>query len=146
MLSRSAYNEPSPFCFPLATPFTKSLSEPHILLKGTALHFNARKEVGLKYNDTGDYLEIDIYIPSLRLAIEFNEKHHYSTLEQSHVPLQQIKNKDKSKREIIEVAGLTLITIPYWWDGTLPRYVTVLSSDLLIHCEKPGSHHQARTK
>jgi hypothetical protein len=32
---------------------------------------NARKEAGIVNPSTGDYLELDIYLPSLKLAFEF---------------------------------------------------------------------------
>ena len=36
---------------------------------------NVRKEAGLKRKATNDYLELDIFIPSLNLAFEFQVRH-----------------------------------------------------------------------
>ena len=40
--------------------------------QGVEMITNARKETGIKNPETGEYLELDIYIPSLHIAFEYN--------------------------------------------------------------------------
>jgi hypothetical protein len=85
------------------------------------MHINARKLANVIIPETGEYAEIDIYMPSLALGIEYQEKHHYITSDQVHVPLQKTQTRDALKRKLIEEKGITLVTIPFWWDGVLHR-------------------------
>lgn len=39
--------------------------------KGHGVSVNVRKEAGILHPDTREYMELDLYIPSLRLAFEF---------------------------------------------------------------------------
>ena len=100
------------------------------------LEFNARKSPDLVNPMTGDYLEIDIWLPSLRLGFEFQviylshvlsefitlkERHHYEGVE-GFQPLDVIKKRDQIKDELAASRGITLISVPYWWDGQEERF------------------------
>jgi len=79
-------------------------------------------------------------LPSLRLGFEFQvififiifysllsefttlkERHHYEGVE-GFQPLEVIKKRDQIKDELAASRGITLISVPYWWDGQEERF------------------------
>jgi len=61
-------------------------------------------------------VELDIFVPALSLAFEYQGKHHYA----SH-PLygnyESFSSRDEEKRMKCEKAGIKIIQIPHLWDG-----------------------------
>jgi hypothetical protein len=59
---------------------------------------------------------IDVYIPKLSLAFEYQgEPHYYTTaVYGSHRKKQTI---DKAKLIACQAKGITIFEIPYWWDS-----------------------------
>lgn len=103
---------------------------------------NVRKEADLKHAATGAHLELDIWLPSLNLAFEYQvlwmlssptcvthppipllikERHHYVTADYTYATIDSIEGRDRVKRELVAAKGLTLLTIPCWWDGRVER-------------------------
>ena len=82
---------------------------------------NARKEAGLINPETGHYVELDVFIPSLHLAFEYQERHHYVSSESVIKPLEEVQQRDKMKEDLAKSHGITLITVPCWWDATTQR-------------------------
>jgi len=99
-------------------------------LKDTEVLVNARKEAGLIDPETGHYIELDFFIPALMLAFEFQERHHYVHSEFVTKPLEEIKHRDKIKHDLAKQSGISLITIPCWWDGRLDRYSLLLDRSM----------------
>lgn len=59
---------------------------------------------------------IDIYIPSLALAFEYNGRQHYDFIEHFHKSIEGFKDAlkmDQQKREYLILNGIKLIEIPY---------------------------------
>lgn len=59
---------------------------------------------------------IDIYIPSLALALEYNGRQHYDFIEHFHKDFETFKyhmELDRKKREYLLLHGIKLIEIPY---------------------------------
>ena len=82
---------------------------------------NARKEAGLVNPETGDYLELDIFLPSLNLAFEYQERHHYLNTGKGYQPLETVLDRDLQKTRLAREQGITLVRIPFWWDGRIDR-------------------------
>tara|TARA_B100001173_G_C15632303_1_gene397642 strand:+ start:118 stop:447 length:330 start_codon:yes stop_codon:yes gene_type:complete len=67
-------------------------------------------------------LEFDIWIPEIKLAIEYQGEQHYSeswsgVLDNS--DFNKIKQRDKDKKEACLQLGIRLIEVPYWWDQSI---------------------------
>jgi len=87
----------------------------------------------LKYDDTKNNLELDIFIPSLSLALEFHGKQHYHYHYMFGTP-EVVKSRDLEKKLKCISAGITLIEVPYWWNRTkesLAATIKSMRSDLL---------------
>eukprot|EP00026_Physarum_polycephalum_P001418 Phypoly_transcript_01419.p1 GENE.Phypoly_transcript_01419~~Phypoly_transcript_01419.p1 ORF type:complete len:980 (+),score=139.70 Phypoly_transcript_01419:131-3070(+) len=102
------------------------------LFPGHHIIKNSRKASSLPSPDTaGNFLELDFWIPDLRLAFEFQDPHHYSTQWFTDVPLRKIQYHDIEKRKAVEERGDTLVTVPYWWDGEEQSLLAT------IHAQRP---------
>eukprot|EP01124_Arcella_intermedia_P021465 TRINITY_DN3009_c0_g4_i2.p1 TRINITY_DN3009_c0_g4~~TRINITY_DN3009_c0_g4_i2.p1 ORF type:complete len:403 (+),score=83.86 TRINITY_DN3009_c0_g4_i2:9-1217(+) len=82
----------------------------------------------LLWDETTDHkMELDLWVPQFNLALEYQGEQHYidiwvygsSALHQK---------RDLKKKESCETNGITLMTIPYWWDRTKES----LSSELYL--------------
>jgi len=60
-------------------------------------------------------MELDVYIPSLDIALEYHGQQHYLKHFLFGEPEIQ-KQKDLIKEHLCEKLGITLVIIPYWWD------------------------------
>jgi hypothetical protein len=128
--------------------------------KGEELKLNARKEAGLLNEESGSFLELDIYIPSLKIAFEYQvdwffacvsplllilvffspmltfallclclllfffslqDPHHYISAGYTNEPLESWKARDEKKHTLAKAQGITIISVPCWWDGKEER-------------------------
>lgn len=62
-------------------------------------------------------LELDVYTPDLELACEYQGAHHYHELP-FFGALEVFQARDREKKRMCEEAGIRLLHVPYWWDGT----------------------------
>lgn len=80
-------------------------------------------------------MELDIWIPSFNLAFEFQGLylqslmllgiHHYR--ESFNKALSVQRARDSSKKDACNSRGITLIEIPYWWDGKEGKVVLLVT-------------------
>jgi hypothetical protein len=67
------------------------------------------------YQGTLQLMELDIYIPSLSLAFEYQGEYHYLDHYLFGDPL-EVQMRDEEKRQACKSLDITLIEVPYWWD------------------------------
>jgi hypothetical protein len=105
------------------------------------IQFNA-KHPYLSYSNTNFPIELDIYIPSLNIAFEYQgEYHFYSPHHQSGSP-SNIQKRDKEKLDKCNANNITLITIPYWWDRTCDSLKATIHRYRCDLIPQPGTGNQ----
>eukprot|EP01114_Cavostelium_apophysatum_P000432 TRINITY_DN10397_c0_g1_i2.p1 TRINITY_DN10397_c0_g1~~TRINITY_DN10397_c0_g1_i2.p1 ORF type:complete len:506 (+),score=124.86 TRINITY_DN10397_c0_g1_i2:145-1662(+) len=76
--------------------------------------------IGYPFDDpeSNKTYELDIFIPSLKLAFEYQGVQHYVSSDRfgDHKTHQR---RDAQKKDICDKNGIILIEIPYWWDKSL---------------------------
>jgi len=100
------------------------------------VHCNFNLDVQMWTNNSieleNSLIELDIFIPSLMLAFEYQgEQHYHSRGQFEAVSIQQ--ERDLKKKSICKRLKITLIDIPYWWDsrmGSLEEIVVQERPDL----------------
>lgn len=96
---------------------------------------NQYKDVGFEFNNRSIIgCELDIYIPSLKLAFEINGTHHYKPI-YGLLRFNQTENMDKKKINLCEQKEIRLIIINTSKDGTFSeqdgdKYFNFISSIL----------------
>lgn len=67
----------------------------------------------LRFPHTSQSIEFDVFIPTFSLAFEYQGFHHYGHTQYFGLP----PNREQFKRDVCDEAGITLIEVPFWWDG-----------------------------
>jgi len=89
----------------------------------------------LKFSQNQQPITLDIYVPSLNLALEYHGEHHFRDSRlygRSNVQ----RERDLEKKKICEKAGISLIEFGYWWDLEKPTVVATIHKyrpDLFKH-------------
>jgi hypothetical protein len=68
-----------------------------------------------------------IFIPHLSLALEYQGEQHYS----SSIligDLSVYQRRDRCKRKFASQFGLTLISIPFWWDNSSDSLISTIQN------------------
>jgi hypothetical protein len=74
--------------------------------------------------------ELDVFVPQLNLAFEYQGRQHYEDLPVAAFgPLELYTQRDSLKRELCDREQIHLVEVPYWWDCSLESLkATVLQS------------------
>lgn len=93
----------------------------------------------LHYSLSGMPMQIDVFVPELRLAFEYQGQQHSQMIGFFHWNkddfLAQL-DRDQEKRECFEKNGIMLVEVPHTWDGSVRELYEIFSSQI----------HAARTK
>jgi hypothetical protein len=98
------------------------------------IHFDF-KHHDLRFESSNRPMELDIWIPNLSLAFEYQGIQHYAPFwdgrnEGTNRELDEVKRRDEEKRIACKKAGIKLIEIPYTWNASKEYVVNVLSESI----------------
>ena len=84
---------------------------------------NFRSHEKLVFSQTGMNMELDIWLPELNLAFEYQGEQHFHEFHRGHHrssedDLEKLKLRDIEKREACARSGITLVEIDYNWERT----------------------------
>jgi len=88
------------------------------------IHADVKRATSL-LNSHGEYFEVDVWIPDLKLGFEYQDKHHYATTWYATRAFHEIKTRDEMKANVMENKGFTLIAVPYWWENESSLIATI---------------------
>ena len=86
------------------------------------------KHPKLRFIKTNKKMELDIWIPDISIAIEYQGEQHYmpKTHWGGEKEFKKILNRDAQKKEACEIEGITLIEVPYTWSGDIESIAQLL--------------------
>lgn len=95
------------------------------LLPDCKVYYDYKKS-GLKYNETGKRMELDIFISKYNLALEYQGEQHFGLRKDLlHCFPKQIK-RDEEKRNACLKIGIKLIEIHYSWNKSEEEIIKLL--------------------
>jgi len=89
------------------------------------LHFNY-PHPDLQYRDSKKLMELDVYIPSFKVAFEYQGRQHYEKDDMYMYADNDLKERDIEKKQACSEAGIKLIEVPYWWDLSTNSLVEII--------------------
>eukprot|EP00026_Physarum_polycephalum_P003689 Phypoly_transcript_03703.p1 GENE.Phypoly_transcript_03703~~Phypoly_transcript_03703.p1 ORF type:complete len:716 (-),score=110.69 Phypoly_transcript_03703:87-2234(-) len=98
----------------------------HKLFPDKEIFTNAKKSGNIVSTSSQRYLELDFWLPSLKLAVEYQDPHHYVTTWYAFSPRDGVQQRDNEKLKLIEERGDTLVLVPCWWDGSEDKLVATI--------------------
>jgi hypothetical protein len=92
----------------------------------------------LVYTHTRRRMYLDVFIPNLSLAFEYHGIQHYNHHFKYGNPTEQ-QTRDKEKEQACKREGITLITIPFWWDNARASLVATILKFYPVAISDPGT-------
>jgi len=90
----------------------------------------------LEFIISGRAMIFDIYVPSLKLAFEYQGSHHYCS-QTMFGEINSYHFRDGEKRQACKSLDITLIEVPYWWQCDKESILAMLhrsrSDFVLLH-------------
>lgn len=104
----------------------------------------------LKYSTTNKQMEFDVFVPSFNLALEYQGEQHYNNssnnnndsndLEYQHQVNKLnksssinysygIQGRDEEKAQACLSVGITLISVPFWWDQSIQSLKVIINKE-----------------
>lgn len=83
------------------------------------IEWEYKKFENLKFDKSGQKIGVDIFIPDLNLAFEYQGRQHYEVIEHRGgvEGLADNQKRDQEKRKKLTDSGIRLVEIDYQWDG-----------------------------
>jgi len=69
----------------------------------------------LRYEETGQSLQLDAFLPESSLAFEYQGEQHFEQLPVYGAAKERIV-RDEKKSALCQSKGISLIAVPYWWN------------------------------
>ena len=77
-----------------------------------------------------NFFELDIFIPALQLALEYQGEHHYDDIPSAFAGIDLFQDRDQEKEKLVTNLDIKIIYVPYWWDQSLSSLKSSLQSSL----------------
>lgn len=73
-------------------------------------------------------VEFDLWLPSHRIGLEYQGEHHYFNVDSAFGPFGNsiYVERDRVKVDLCQLREITLLCIPFWWDGELESLAATL--------------------
>lgn len=83
------------------------------------------KHETLLFRDSKRSMEIDVFVPAIGLAFEYQGEQHYKPIEcwGGEEALKKVQARDQEKQDRCHRANITLVTIPYTWTGEASKFM-----------------------
>lgn len=75
-------------------------------------------------HSSGFRMELDIFFSEISLAFEYHGKQHFHDSFRGNLGLQV--SRDQEKMEACQNNNITLIVVPYWWNGSFASLVATI--------------------
>ncbi len=100
------------------------------IVKGIFSEYDVKwnfKHHEMRFKDSSRSMELDIYVISLNLGIEYQGEQHVLPAWGGIPALKKLQQRDQEKRQACKTYGITLIEVPHSWDGQEDTAIEMLS-------------------
>ena len=83
----------------------------------------------IRNNLTNLELELDFFLPSLNMGIEYQGEQHYDDMcSNGFTQIEFYKSRDLQKESLCHSLHISFYKIPYWWDRSIDSLKSILQS------------------